>query len=366
MNYALLVRPRNCAAAGHYCELPMWDTNSKILRNVHPEKLPVQLRERWSLRAATWEEYSEDERRRWREWFDWAVAEGGELWDASIAAARLSGAFLRGVKLTKAKLAGAVLERSNFSAADLTQADLSRTDLTSVWLEHAILNRTKLIESDLSNARLDHADFTNADLTGATIHQTDLTRVDFKDAKLFGTRITEPTWWFALPRITLSGEVIFAHDLPEHPIQDALGLPPVLRRQVADLQYLREMWRRATPIGRVLIWLWGLSCRFGQSLGRWALVSAVVAVVFAVLFMGVPMNMTSHHLDHGQAFAVIGRPDFGRALWFSISTLMTLGIGDEVPIDGLGRFIAGTEVALGYLMLGGLLSIFANKFARLS
>jgi hypothetical protein len=48
----------------------MWDSDAKLLRNTNPLKLPELSRERWSLRAATWQEYNDNERARWREWFE--------------------------------------------------------------------------------------------------------------------------------------------------------------------------------------------------------------------------------------------------------------------------------------------------------
>jgi hypothetical protein len=95
-------------------------------------------------------------------------------------------------------------------------------------------------------------------------------------------------------------------------------------------------------------------------------VSIVVTNVFALIYMGATLNMSMHHVEDGHLVSVIARPDFGRALYFSISTLMTLGLGDEVAVDGFGRTVTCVEVVLGYLMLGGLLSILANKLARLS
>ena len=45
-------------------------------------------------------------------------------------------------------------------------------------------------------------------------------------------------------------------------------------------------------------------------------------------------------------------------------TLTTLGYGDAVPASTAGQIIAMIEVLVGYLSLGGLISIFANKMAR--
>jgi hypothetical protein len=45
-------------------------------------------------------------------------------------------------------------------------------------------------------------------------------------------------------------------------------------------------------------------------------------------------------------------------------TLTTLGYGDIVPNSTLGQISVIVEVCIGYMMLGGLISIFANKLAR--
>jgi hypothetical protein len=93
------------------------------------------------------------------------------------------------------------------------------------------------------------------------------------------------------------------------------------------------------------------------SFTRWALWSLFFAVFFAILYM------------------IIGPDSFmsnpGKYTWFSffyysIVTFTTLGLGDINPIKWLTEIIVTVEVILGYLMLGGLISILANKLARRS
>jgi voltage-gated potassium channel Kch len=45
-------------------------------------------------------------------------------------------------------------------------------------------------------------------------------------------------------------------------------------------------------------------------------------------------------------------------------TLTTLGYGDVVPTSLAAQMLAVLEALLGYVGLGGLLSILANKMAR--
>ena len=50
--------------------------------------------------------------------------------------------------------------------------------------------------------------------------------------------------------------------------------------------------------------------------------------------------------------------------YYSFVTLTTLGYGDVVPASATAQVVATLEVLLGYVGLGGLLSILANKMAR--
>jgi voltage-gated potassium channel Kch len=54
-------------------------------------------------------------------------------------------------------------------------------------------------------------------------------------------------------------------------------------------------------------------------------------------------------------------PDFRAYLYYSVVTFTTLGFGDIIPKTNWARLAVGAEVVLGYVMLGGLISIFANK-----
>jgi hypothetical protein len=59
-------------------------------------------------------------------------------------------------------------------------------------------------------------------------------------------------------------------------------------------------------------------------------------------------------------------PNVFTPFYYSIVTFTTLGFGDVTPTNFWGEFWVTLEVILGYVMLGGLISIFANKIARRS
>ena len=106
--------------------------------------------------------------------------------------------------------------------------------------------------------------------------------------------------------------------------------------------------------------IWKYSCNCGQSPGLWALWSSIIAVSFGFIF---------YLID------IIGCPDFeltelNHNLWsmmyYSVVTFTTLGFGDIIPKSNLAASLVMIEVILGYIMLGGLISIFADKIARRS
>ena len=53
-------------------------------------------------------------------------------------------------------------------------------------------------------------------------------------------------------------------------------------------------------------------------------------------------------------------------IYYSVVTFTTLGFGDITPKTLEASRWLMAEVILGYVMLGGLISIFANKIARRS
>ena len=58
--------------------------------------------------------------------------------------------------------------------------------------------------------------------------------------------------------------------------------------------------------------------------------------------------------------------DWFNALYFSVVTFTTLGFGDVSPnlANRTAQVVVMAQVVIGYIMLGGLVSILANKLAR--
>jgi uncharacterized protein YjbI with pentapeptide repeats len=243
---------------------------------------------------------------------------GAHLKDTNAVRAGFGMAMLRGAQLFNAKLAGAT-----FSGADLTDADLRCADLRGARLREATLNGCDLTSADLEGADLSMAHVARASFRNATVHDTRLRSLDgFAKADWIGVDI--------------------------HNINCAGAYR--LRRFVIDQNYLKE-FRQSSVTARWLYYVWWATSDCGRSVARWGLWIAVQTVFFAWLYGIVG-------LDYG------GEPTALSPLYFSVVTFTTLGYGDVVPVTPLAQSVAMAEVVCGYVMLGGLLSIFSNIIAR--
>jgi hypothetical protein len=116
-------------------------------------------------------------------------------------------------------------------------------------------------------------------------------------------------------------------------------------------------------IDKTLYFLWWLFADYGRSFKRWAAWSFGFAIVFAFIYyfgfyLNYPLNFNVVHVS--ESFPLFS------FIYYSIVTFTTLGFGDIVPRTDWLQFCVMLEVILGYIMLGGLISILANKLARRS
>jgi len=158
-------------------------------------------------------------------------------------------------------------------------------------------------------------------------------------------------WNLLVGRIErLSRKVTDFHDLNTITIMDASS-NPYLKRYIEDEQWIAS-WRQQGRWRRVLFLFWELMSHCGKSIGLWAFWSLLIAAVFGFL--------------HSGHITVESVSNWYTPFYFSVVTFTTLGFGDVTPLDWVGQMCITVEVVLGYVMLGGLISIFANKFARRS
>jgi|HubBroStandDraft_1064217.scaffolds.fasta_scaffold00043_66 hypothetical protein len=282
---------------------------------------------------------------------------GADLLDGNLVHANLFGANLRGANLARARLAEADLSEADLAGATLARADLGKANLSGAHLADARLFEARfgganLYGADLGRAQLVSVDFTGASLAKASLNAADLTgaklgRADLTGADLTGTNVMRVTW----SRKTMRGRYMGIRG-----VESCFG-NALFRRDALDqdfLDTLEEHWR---PFWwrRALFGLWGF-LDYGRSLGGVAIFSAGWIFAFGCLYRYFDL------VKYGEASA---NTSFS-AFFFSIVTFTTLGYGDVTPNSLWGEIAASIEVIIGYVTLGLLLSVLAEKVARRS
>jgi hypothetical protein len=221
---------------------------------------------------------------------------------------RLFNARLDGATMTKADLMGSDLRCASLRDCRMREANLTFVDFTSADMRGV----------DMSLSNVQGSSFTNADLRGARLRMI----TGFEKATWIGTDIRD---------INFAGAYR-------------------VRRYIMDENYLKE-FREQSAFSNFLYKIWWLTSDCGRSMTRWFLCTLVLVFFFAFLY-------TLVEIDYGE------HPTWLSPIYYSVVTLTTLGYGDVVPASLPGQIIAIAEVVSGYVMLGGLISIFSNKVAR--
>lgn len=293
---------------------------------------------------------------------------GLDLSMADLRAADLSRANLKGATLFRAKLAGATLFMANLEGAELSGADLVGANLQRVKARSAGFGMATLAGASLEGADLSDATLTGADARGAQLRTARLTGARLRDAALEGADLSRADLRGAeLHSARVAGAVFDGADLrgcvPRglRGYQEASWLGAdvreidftgayLCRRFILDQNFLKE-FRDQGPWAHRLYLVWLVSSDCGRSLTRWGLLTAVLTLAFAGVYTLCDVNYGDHRT-------------WLSPLYYSVVTFTTLGYGDVLPASVPAQVAAMVQVVTGYVMLGGLLSIFSNKMAR--
>jgi len=271
------------------------------------------------------------------EWNEWR--EKNTDVEIHLQEARLGNAHLEGANLAGAQLQGAILEKA--------------------YLKEARLIGTHLEEANLHEANLEGANIHEAHLEGADIHHAELSNVNLRniwfDKKtkcedtLFGDTVLS-----IYPECNISeNEVI--NILSKAEVNNVRFIDPVLGRRVRDAAWLRHYKKNCKWYKRPLQFVWAITSNYGRNIWLWIMWSVIIAFRFGIQFYSMgPEAFEVTHLGHS----------FETMLYYSVVTFTTLGFGDVVPKTAEASYWVMAEVILGYIMLGGLISILANKLAR--
>lgn len=283
---------------------------------------------------------------------------GAHLAQANLSKANLSFCKLGEAVLFEATLTGAELLSADLRGADLNQSKADRAgfggaNLTGMLavaasFEGATFSKGTLVDADLRGANLADARMQTADLTRANFAKADLRRVDLQESEVGQADFTDADLRGArLKRIAgFEDAAWIGTDVRDVDFCGAY----LVRRHIMDENYLFE-FRTRSQLSGVLFRIWSVTSDCGRSFTRWALWTVLVAVLFGLAYTQVDLDYGDHQT-------------FLSSMYFSVVTLTTLGYGDVLPASVAAQILSVAEVVLGYVALGGLLSIFASKMSR--
>jgi len=124
---------------------------------------------------------------------------------------------------------------------------------------------------------------------------------------------------------------------------------------VQDQEYIEE-FRSESKYHYFMYLIWLVFADCGRSLLPWIFWSLFAVFGFAWKFYSLGSGQFKYTETLGW--------DFWTMLYYSVVTFTTLGFGDITPLYQTAAWWVMAEVITGYVMLGGLISIFANKLAR--
>lgn len=247
-----------------------------------------------------------------------------DMREVDIRQTDLREAVLAWVPLARADLRGVVLSGVHLYGADMCGARLYRADLRRARLISSNLRKANFEKSDLRETEVCDADLRGATLTGAKLHGADVTGVRTnRRTKFLGARGIANT----------HGSAKF-------------------RDRARHQEYIEEL--RTTWWGKWIVHpLWLIFADCGRTPWAWLAWCLAFVFFFAYAFSNWA-GPGSFHIPH--------LPDtFQTMLYYSVVTFTTLGFGDVVPKTNAAAWWVMAEVCLGYVMLGGLISIFATK-----
>lgn len=222
------------------------------------------------------------------------------------------------------------LEYSNFSYADFSCSKFRNSDILYSNFEYSILD-----ECDFSGTNLTLSNFNNCILENGNLCRAWISDVSFKNSNLGYIKYDRKIDFLNINSGAFEG-----------------NSNPLFVDFIKRKQYLKN-FKNHNLGNKIIYYIWLVISDCGQSFLRWLSWSIIISLLFGLLFT-----------KYSDSFLVTKSRELTSFsfYYYSIVTFTTLGYGDITPNNILGEVLVTIEVVIGYIMLGGLLSIFSNKF----
>jgi len=286
--------------------------------------------------------------------------QGADFTGADLTGVMLSFSNLQNADFTNANLQESIITEANLQKACFYGANLAKGNLTNVNLQGANLQKSNLTKSCLLNANLTEANLYGAILRETFLRQANLTKATLKEATLQGADLQYANIEGAnLESANFSGanvaNIIYNRKSCYRGINvDSCYGSQMFKSDAIDQDHLEEY--RGKSLWHAWIYIfWKISSNCGRSMLIWATWSWLILAFFIFIYY----KLGPSHFKYPDGIWDITIP-----IYFSFVTFSTLGFGDIYPLTAIARLCIVVEVMTGYVMLGGLISILANKLSK--
>ncbi|WP_147819597.1 pentapeptide repeat-containing protein [Salidesulfovibrio onnuriiensis] len=262
-----------------------------------------------------------------------------------------SNSYMRYAQLNQSSLWGCVFNETDLTMSNWSGCVAHVSNFNKSKLNNVHMRRGAFIKCDFHNASLVEADFTSSILTSSEFNESNMAA-----AIIVGSDLQNCSFEGAF----INGIKYDRRNLKSRSLRVASAYgSQMFRRDAMDACYIAE-FKEKHPFWHTL---WSISSDCGRSLAQWAFWSMMIALWFGAFFWLLNLD-----IGFGKSFetAQLSGDSFLTMLYYSVVTFTTLGFGDVIPKTSFAAMMVMFEVILGYIMLGGLISIFANKLARRS
>jgi len=261
---------------------------------------------------------------------------------------------LSNINLKQADLAKAKLVNADLSNSDLTRANLSGASMYGVNLEGATLFKTNLEGANLKSANLKNADMLGVDFSGTKLNNIDwgddckvINEVEAENAYASGDyqkskeKFKEAEDIYRAIKISLQSQTL-GEDVGKFFVREMV----VKRKQMPKFSPLRMASKLAQ-----------MTTGYGEKVGNifYTVLFVIISCAFLYGIAGVSYgdNILGFYGDveaFGGMINVIGN-----LFYFSVVVFSTVGFGEIVPINLMGKSVMIFEGIIGGLILSILI-----------
>jgi uncharacterized protein YjbI with pentapeptide repeats len=295
----------------------------------------------------------------------------GWLWkDVSMKSCTFRKIVAEQACIQSSRVQGSAFEEVDFTGSTLQSFVISHSTVARVICRDTSLRDCALTDCKCNALEFIPSSVVGLDLSNSVVFALKVEQIGLQTANLLNTALVDCCWPPQGGRITSLGTYIPSPFLVRQPAQDIRGLEPLLRREIADAQFLVALHARARNTAtRMLLRFWGLTSCFGQSLWRLASVSFLCITILALLATVHAHLAIALALPSGSQLAhnIVEELDtFANAFCELGTNFLGLELSSTyLKHQGLNTYPLVARVS-GFFALGVWISVAANRLGKLS